>query len=86
MEHKVKNCLTRKKKEKKKRKVNLTLKIVYKAVAKFHYFYHRKYQNLNLQPLPPNNPNLFIVFYLRFLDDERFYENRQTENRLMKFT
>ena len=86
MEYKVKNCLNQKKKEKKKRKGNLTLKIVYKAVTKFHYFHHRKYQNLHLQPLPPNNPNLFIVFYLRFLGDERFYENRQTENRLMKFT
>ena len=66
-----------KKKEKKKRKANLTFKSLCKAVAKFHYFHHRKYQNLHLQPLPPNNPNLLIVFYLRFLDDEKFYENRQ---------
>ena len=47
---------------------------IYKTVPKFHYFHYRKFKNLHLQPLPPNNPNLFTVFYLRFLDDERFYE------------
>ena len=45
-----------------------------KTEAKFHYFHHRKFENLHLQPLPPNNPNLFPVSYLRFLDDEGFYE------------
>ena len=47
---------------------------MYITVAKFHYLHHRKFQNLHLQLLPPNNPNLFTVFYLRYLDDERFYE------------
>ena len=76
LKYKVKKCLDQKKKFKKsnKKKLILTLKSVYITVAKFHYFHHRKYQNLHLQPLPPNNPNLFTVFYLRFLDDERFYE------------
>ena len=62
--------------EKKKikiKKMSLTLKSVFITVAKFHYFHHRKFQNLHLQPVPPNNPNLFTVFHLRFLDDERFY-------------
>ena len=53
--------------------MSLTLKSVFITVAKFHYFHHRKFQNLHLQPVPPNNPNLFTVFHLRFLDDERFY-------------
>ena len=75
MEYKVKKFLDQKKKLKKIiKKLTVTLKSVYITVAKFHYFHHRKYQNLHLQPLPPNNPNLFTVFYLRFLDDERFYE------------
>ena len=47
---------------------------VFKAVAKFHYFHHRKFQNLHFQPPLPNNPNLLTVCYFRFLDDERFYE------------
>ena len=37
-----------------------------------------KFQNLHLQPLPPNNPNLFTAIYLRFLDGERFYEKLLT--------
>ena len=61
------------KKNKKIKKMSLTLKSVFITVAKFHYFHHRKFQNLHLQPVPPNNPNLFTVFHLRFLDDERFY-------------
>ena len=56
------------------KKLILTLKRVHITVAKFHYFHHRKFQNLHLQTLPPNNSNLFTVFHLRFLDDERFYE------------
>ena len=56
------------------KKPALTLKGVYITIAKFHYFHRRKFQDLQLQPLPPNNPNLFTVIYLRFLDDERFYE------------
>ena len=43
-------------------------------VEKFHYVHHGKFQNLHMQPLPPNNPNLFTVFYLKFLDDEIFHE------------
>ena len=75
LEYKVKKFLDQKKKLKKIiKKLTVTLKSVYITVAKFHYFHHRKYRNLHLQPLPPNNPNLFTVFYLRFLDDERFYE------------
>ena len=49
-----------------------------KTVAKFHYFHHRKFENLHLQPLPPNNPNFFPVLYLRFLGDEGFYEKMLT--------
>ena len=56
------------------KKLNLTLKSVYKTEAKFYYFHHKKFQSLHLQSLPPNNPNLCTVFYLRYLDDERFYE------------
>ena len=56
------------------KKLTLTLKTVFIIVAKFHYFHHRKIQNSHLQPLPRNNPSLFTIFYLRFLDDERFYE------------
>ena len=52
--------------------MSLTLKSVFITVAKFHYFHHRKFHKLQLQPLPPNNPNLFTAFYLRFLDNERF--------------
>ena len=76
LKYKVKKCLDQKKKFKKsnKKKLILTLKSVYITVAKFHYFHHRKFQNFHLQPLPPNNPNLFTVFYLRFLDDKRLYE------------
>ena len=33
-----------------------------------------KFQNLHLQPLPPNNRNLFNAIYMRFLDGERFYD------------
>ena len=53
---------------------------MYITVAKFHYFHPRKFQNLHLQPLPLNDPNLFTVFYLRFLDDERFYEKILTDS------
>ena len=60
------------KKKNKIKKMSLTLKSVFITVAKFHYFHHRKFQKLQLQPLPPNNPNLFTAFYLRFLDNERF--------------
>ena len=49
-----------------------------KTEAKFHYFHHRKFENLHLQPLRPNNPNLFPVSYLRFLDEEGFYEKMLT--------
>ena len=82
MKYKVKKCLDQKKKFKKsnKKKLILTLKSVYITVAKFHYFHHRKFQNLHLQPLPLNNPNLFTEFYLRFLDDKRFYEKILTDS------
>ena len=54
--------------------MSLTLKSVFITVAKFHYFHRRKFQKFQLQPLPPNNQNLFTAFYLRFLDKRKIYE------------
>ena len=54
------------------KKLTPTLKSALITVAKFHCFHHRKLQNLHLQPLPPNIPDLFTLFYMRFLDDKRF--------------
>ena len=75
--YKVKKGLNQKKtktKKKRKEKLNITLKSVYKTVEKLHYFHHRIFQNLHVQPLSRNNPNLFTAFYLRLLDHERFYK------------
>ena len=65
MEYKVKKCLDQKIKQKKT-----------KTKKKTDSYFKRcgKFQNLHLQPLPPNNPNLFTAIYLRFLYGERFYE------------
>ena len=62
LEYKVKKCLDQRNKKKQQQQTDS----YFKKCGKF--------QNLHLQPPPPNNPNFFTAICLRFLDGERFYE------------